>query len=101
MGTSFCLPKQLPLRDGLEEAGVAGYPNPTADAKFRDVMAVVRRMKQQPQAAKRPLLSEELREILEQLDPETAQGARDRALLLIESLVCPSEEAGALRSNTI
>jgi len=62
---------------------VAGYPNPTAEAKFREVMAGVRRMKKNPQAAKRPLLSEELREILEQLDPETARGARDRALLLI------------------
>jgi site-specific recombinase XerD len=62
---------------------VAGYPNPAAEAKFREVMAGVRRMKKQAQRAKRPLLSEELREILEQLDPETAQGSRDRALLLI------------------
>jgi len=37
-------------------------------------MAGVRRMKQQPQAAKQPLLSQELMEILEQLNPETAQG---------------------------
>ena len=40
-------------------------------------------MKKKAQAAKRPLLSQELMEILEQLDPETAQGARDRALLVV------------------
>jgi len=61
----------------------AGFSSPTAEAKFRQVMAGVRRRKTEPQVAKRPLLATDLFEILAQLDDSTPQGVRDRALLVV------------------
>ena len=61
----------------------AGFSSPTAEARFRQMMAGIRRGKQTPQVAKRPLLAHDLIEILGQLDEETAQGQRDRALLAV------------------
>jgi integrase len=46
-------------------------------------MAGVRRKKTDPQVVKRPLVASDLFEILKQLDEETAQGLRDRALLVV------------------
>jgi len=61
----------------------AGFDSPTGEAKFRQMMAGVRRKRQSPQVTKRPLLATDLFEILGQLDESTAQGLRDRALLVV------------------
>src|SRR5260370_835805 len=61
----------------------AGHTSPTGEGKFRQVMAGVRRRRTEPQVAKRPLLAADLFEILEQLEDGTAQGIRDRALLVV------------------
>lgn len=46
-------------------------------------MTGIRKIKREPQKAKQALVTESLVEIVAQLDPETAQGQRDRAMLLI------------------
>jgi site-specific recombinase XerD len=60
-----------------------GHVSPTIDPGFRRVMSGLRKMNPVPQAAKNALLDEDLIEILEQVDDDTPQGKRDRALLLI------------------
>jgi integrase len=61
----------------------AGHTSPTEEGTFRQVMAGVRRRRTEPQVAKRPLRAADLFEILAQLDDGTAQGLRDRALLVV------------------
>jgi site-specific recombinase XerD len=61
---------------------LAGFDSPTADARVRTVMAGIRRVKGTAQRGKRPVLTGDVRRMLEQL-PETPAGLRDRALLLV------------------
>jgi site-specific recombinase XerD len=61
---------------------LAGFDSPTHDARVRTVLAGVRRVKGTAQQGKRPVTTEDLRRILERL-PDTLQGRRDRALLLM------------------
>jgi site-specific recombinase XerD len=60
---------------------LAGFDSPTADARVRTVMAGIRRVKGTAQRGKRPVLTTDLRRMLEML-PETPAGIRDRALLV-------------------
>jgi integrase len=61
---------------------LAGFASPTHDARVRTVMAGIRRVKGIAQQGKKPVLTEDLRRMIGQL-PDTLQGARDRALLLV------------------
>jgi site-specific recombinase XerD len=61
---------------------LAGFDPPTADARVRILMAGIRRVKGTAQRGKRPVVTADLRRIVEQL-PETPAGRRDRALLLV------------------
>jgi site-specific recombinase XerD len=60
---------------------VAGHESPARHIVVRSVLAGIRRTHGSAQAGKNPLRVEDLRRIAGQL-PETAQGIRDRALLL-------------------
>jgi site-specific recombinase XerD len=57
--------------------------NPVRDSTFRLVLSGLRRDNHTPQRQKKALLVEDLVEILGQIDTDTPQGLRDRALLLI------------------
>jgi integrase len=64
----------------------AGFQSPTQDARFRQLMAGIRRKNRAPQDAKQALLVEDLFEILKQipgLGKSEAVEHRDRALLVI------------------
>ena len=64
----------------------AGFDSPTQDARFRQLMAGIRRRNRAPQNAKQALLVEDLFEILKQipgLGKSEAVEHRDRALLVI------------------
>ncbi len=64
----------------------AGFHSPTQDARFRQLMAGIRRKNRAPQDAKQALLVEDLFEILKQipgLGKSEAVEHRDRALLVI------------------
>ena len=64
----------------------AGFQSPTQDARFRQLMAGIRRKNRAPQNAKQALLVEDLFEILKQipgLGKSEAVEHRDRALLVI------------------
>jgi integrase len=64
----------------------AGFQSPTQDARFRQLMAGIRRKNRAPQGAKQALLVEDLFEILKQipgLGKSEAVEHRDRALLVI------------------
>ena len=62
----------------------AGQMSPTTDPAFRLVMSGIRRMKKgETTGAKKALMTEDLKEILEQIDDDTPKGKRDRAILLV------------------
>jgi integrase len=61
---------------------LAGLESPTHDMKVRTLMAGIRRAKGMAPSAKHPLRTEELRRMLRRL-PNSFQGLRDRALLLV------------------
>jgi site-specific recombinase XerD len=61
---------------------LAGFEPPTGDAMVRTVMAGIRRAKGTAQVGKRPVVTADLRRMLERL-PDSLQGVRDRALLLV------------------
>jgi site-specific recombinase XerD len=61
---------------------LAGFDSPTDDAIVRTVMAGIRRAKGTAQHGKKPIVTEDLRRIVARL-PESLQGTRDRALLLV------------------
>ena len=61
---------------------LAGFDPPTADTRVKTVMSGIRRVKGTAQRGKRPLLTADLRSIVQQL-PSTLIGMRDRALLLL------------------
>ena len=71
-----------PRLGDLAGASDCGYPSPTADAIVRTVMAGIRRAKGTAQHGKKPLVTEDLRRIVGRL-PDSLQGIRDRALLLV------------------
>jgi integrase len=73
---------------------VDGVFNPVRDSTFRLLMSGLRRKNHTPQIQKKALLVEDLVEILGQIDTDTPQGLRDRALLLIGF-------AGALRRSEL
>jgi site-specific recombinase XerD len=58
---------------------LAGYESPTADPRVRTVMAGIRRAKGTAQVGKKPIVTEDLREMIERL-PLSLQGTRDKAL---------------------
>jgi integrase len=60
----------------------AGFVSPTQDIQVRAVMAGIRRAKGTAQIGKRPVLTDDLRRIAALL-PDTINGVRDRALLLL------------------
>ncbi|MBC7545211.1 MAG: tyrosine-type recombinase/integrase [Candidatus Sericytochromatia bacterium] len=61
---------------------LAGYETPTKSAMVRLVLAGIRREKGVAQIGKTPLLTADLQTMLARL-PQTRQGTRDRALLLV------------------
>jgi site-specific recombinase XerD len=61
---------------------IAGLESPSRDMKVRLVMAGIRRTKGTAQAAKAPVLIDDLRRMVAQL-PQNILGTRDRALLVI------------------
>lgn len=61
---------------------LAGFPSPTSEAIVRATMAGIRRAKGTAQHGKKPVLTEDLRRIIDRL-PNSIQGVRDRALLLV------------------
>ena len=61
---------------------LAGLATPTSGAILRNLLAGIRRAKGTAPAVKSPVLSEDIRRIVE-TTPETLQGWRDRALLLV------------------
>jgi site-specific recombinase XerC len=61
---------------------IAGVETPTKSSQVRLVMAGIRRTKGTAQAAKTPVLVDDLRRMISRL-PENLLGVRDRALLLI------------------
>jgi integrase len=61
---------------------IAGFETPTGSSQVRLVMAGIRRTKGTAQAAKTPVLVDDLRRMIDRL-PENLLGARDRALLLL------------------
>ena len=61
---------------------LAGYPSPTHDILVRTVLAGIRRAKGTAQVRKRPLLTEDLRQLVACM-PNNLAGRRDRALLLL------------------
>jgi len=61
---------------------IAGFETPTKSAHVRLVLAGIRRTKGTAQAAKTPVLVDDLRRMIARL-PENLLGVRDRALLLI------------------
>src|SRR5262252_5946341 len=61
---------------------LAGFESPTQDPRVRTVMAGIRRAKGTAQIGKKPIVSEDLRRMVERLPP-SLQGTRDRALLLV------------------
>jgi integrase len=60
----------------------AGYPSPTQEILVRTVMAGIRRAKGTAQPGKRPIVTEDLRQLIAAL-PATLAGRRDAALLLL------------------
>jgi site-specific recombinase XerD len=60
----------------------ASHSSPTQEVLVRTVMAGIRRVKGTAQAGKRPLSVEDLRKMTAKL-PDTVQGIRDRAVLLL------------------
>ncbi len=68
--------------------------NPVRDSTFRLLLSGLRRGNRTPQVQKKALLVADLVEILGQIDTDTPQGLRDRALLLIGF-------AGALRRSEL
>lgn len=60
---------------------MAGFESPTTDIRVRTVMAGIRRAKGVSQQGKKPIVTEDLRCMLELL-PDNLQGLRDHALLL-------------------
>lgn len=61
---------------------IAGYETPTKSSQVRLVLAGIRRTKGTAQAAKTPVLVDDLRRMIARL-PDNLLGVRDRALLLI------------------
>ena len=61
---------------------LAGFKSPTSDAMVRTMMAGIRRANGTAQHGKKPILTEDLRRMIERL-PDSFQGTRDRALLLV------------------
>jgi site-specific recombinase XerD len=61
---------------------IACFESPTSSSKVRLVMAGIRRTKGTAQAAKTPVLIQDLRLMIDRL-PETTIGVRDRALMLL------------------
>jgi site-specific recombinase XerD len=61
---------------------IAGYETPTKSSQVRLVMAGIRRTKGTAQAAKTPVLVDDLRRMISRL-PNNLLGVRDRALLLV------------------
>jgi site-specific recombinase XerD len=61
---------------------IVGFESPTGSAKVRLVMAGIRRARGTAQAAKAPVLVDDLKRMVRQL-PDGLLGVRDRALLLI------------------
>jgi integrase len=60
----------------------AGHPSPTHDILVRTVLSGIRRSKGTAQVGKRPILTEDLRQLVACL-PNSLAGRRDRALLLL------------------
>lgn len=60
----------------------AGHTSPTFSPEVRATMAGIRRAKGTRQEGKKPLLTEDLRRLIDAL-PESLKGTRDRALLLL------------------
>ena len=60
----------------------AGYPSPTQEILVRTVMAGIRRAKGTAQQGKKPIVTEDLRQLIAAL-PATLAGRRDAALLLL------------------
>ena len=61
---------------------LAGYDSPTLSPEVRTTMAGIRRSNGVRQDGKKPLMTEDLRRMIEAL-PEGLKGVRDRALLLL------------------
>ena len=61
---------------------LASHPSPTGDAMVRTMMAGIRRAKGTAERGKKPIVTEDLRRIVERL-PDSLQGVRGRALLVV------------------
>jgi integrase len=61
---------------------ISGKPDPAADEHVRQLWRGILRSKGEAQRGKKPLLVHDLRKMMDKL-PETLQGDRDRALLLL------------------